>query len=220
MPATRMILRALLIPLGALLAATAWADEAASPWSFGTQFGQAQGGGGGGTPTQPSEDLSTMSFDAAATFGDKHRLGWRVFTGYRFTDNLALHVGYTDLGKVHSRLVDEQPASFGEPVEFGLGTRSIRGVDVGLQFKMPVSERIAVELRGGKYFWKSRTRVAAPFGETDDSTRSDSDNFFGAGVEIGVVNDLSAMLGWTRYEVAGEPIALWTVGVLYGFSYF
>lgn len=215
MPATGMILRALLIPLAALAAGVACADESASRWTFGTQLGQVRGKT---APEPSSAELSTMSYDVAATFGDKDRLGWRVFTGYRFTDMLALHVGYTDLGKVHSRYVQEALASFADPDV--VGTRTISGMDVGLQLKVPVSERIAVELRGGKYFWKSRTRIAAPWAEIERSTRSGSDNFFGAGVEVGVIEDLSATLGWTRYEVAGEPIALWTVGVLYGFSYF
>jgi hypothetical protein len=218
MPAIGTLLRALLIPLGGLIAATACADETASRWSFGTQIGQVRGKD---TAVQSmSGELSTLSYDVAATFGDKDRVGWRVFTGYRFNDLLALHVGYTDLGKVHSRLINGVPANFDEPIEHGLGTQTTHGMDVGLQLKMPLSERVAVELRGGKYFWKSRTRVSAPWAEETRSTQSDSDNFFGAGVEVGVIDDLSATLGWTRYEVAGEPIAMWTVGVLYGFSYF
>ena len=216
MPAIGTVLRALLIPLAGLAAAAACADDTASRWSFGTQMGQVRAKGN--SAAQSMQELSTLSYDVAATFGDKNRLGWRVFTGYRFTDALAIHVGYTDLGKAHSRLVNEALANFAEPD--GLGTQKIRGVDVGLQLKLPVTERIAVELRGGKYYWKSNTSLAAQWGETDRSTRRDSDNFFGAGVEVGVVDDLSATLGWTRYEVAGEPIALWTVGLLYGFSYF
>ncbi|MDY6946226.1 MAG: outer membrane beta-barrel protein [Pseudomonadota bacterium] len=222
MPALGTLVRALLIPLGGLTVATACADETGSRWSFGTQLGQVRGRD---TPVQSmpqtSNELSTLSYDVAATFGDKNRVGWRVFTGYRFSDALAIHVGYTDLGKAHSRLVNEVPENFGEPVRpEGRGTQTIRGMDVGLQLKMPLSERVAVELRGGKYFWKSSSRVSAPWAEEVRSTQSDSDNFLGAGVEVGVIDDLSATLGWTRYEVAGERIAMWTVGVLYGFSYF
>lgn len=219
MPAIGTLLRALLIPLGGLTAATACADETASRWSFGTQLGQVRGQDA--AVQSMSGELSALSYDVAATFGDKDRMGWRVFTGYRFNDLLALHVGYTDLGKAHSRLINDVPTSFDKPVNpDGRGTQTIRGMDVGLQLKMPLSERVAVELRGGKYFWKSRTSVSAPWAEESRSTRSDSDNFFGAGVEVGVIDDLSATLGWTRYQVAGEPIAMWTVGVLYGFSYF
>lgn len=218
MSAIGTLLRVLLIPLGGLVAAGAWADQPASRWTFGTQLGQVRGQP---DPAPPTGELSTMSYDVSATFGDKNRVGWRVFTGYRFTDALAIHVGYTDLGKVHSRLSNDTPVDFAGPEPYGLGTQTIHGVDVGLQLKVPVSERIALELRGGKFYWKSRTSIAAPWAtEGDRSTQSDSDNFFGAGMEVGVVNDLRATLGWTRYEVAGEPIALWTVGVLYGFSYF
>lgn len=209
------ILRTLWVSLGCLAAAAAGADQASSRWSFGTQIGQVRGSD---DSRYSAGELSTMSYDVAATLGDENRLGWRVFTGYRFTDHLAIHVGYADLGKRQARFVDAAPASFATPD--GLVAQTVRGVDLGLQLKVPLSERFAVELRGGKYFWKSWTRVAAPWAEPDVSTQRDSEYFFGAGMEIGVIDDLNATLGWTRYQVAGEPIALWTVGVLYGFGYF
>lgn len=215
MPAIGTILRALLIPLGGLLAATAWADDPASRWTFGTQLGQVRASGGS---PQSSSELSTMSYDASAMWGDKHRLGWRVFTGWRFTDYLAVHVGYTDLGKVQSAFTDPASEPFADLQR--VMTQKIRGMDVGLQLKIPLSDRFAAELRGGKYYWKSQTRAPVAFGDTADFTRRGSDNFFGAGVEVGIMDDLSGTIGWTRYEVAGEPVPMWTVGVLYGFGFF
>lgn len=215
MPATGKLLRTLLILLPGLAAEAVHADPAVSRWSFGSQLGQVRSGGG--AVHSPSE-LSTLSYDVAATFGDKDRLGWRVFTGYRFTDLLAVHVGYADLGKVRSRYVPQAFGDFSRPD--ATGTQTIRGVDVGLQLKVPLGERFAVELRGGKYYWKSRTRIVAPWIDTEHSSRRGAENFYGAGFEVGVVNDLNATVGWTRYQVAGEPIHLWTVGVLYGFSHF
>lgn len=219
MPAIRTVLRALLLPLGGLLAASACADESASRWSLGTQLGQVRSSGGSESASASTADLTPMSYDPSAMWGDKNRLGWRVFTGYRFTDYVAVHVGYTDLGKAQLPLINPLPESFLEPER--VVTQKIRGMDVGLQLKIPLSERFAAELRGGKYFWKSQTR--APFawsGEESRFTQRGSDNFFGAGVEIGVMDDLSGTLGWTRYEVAGESVSLWTVGVLYGFGFF
>lgn len=218
MSAIAMVLRGSLIPLVGLVAATACADEPVSRWTFGTQVGQAQG-----KPDKPdiavaSEDVATMSYDVTATFGDKNRFGWRVFTGYRFTNYLAVHVGYTDLGDVRSRLVDsgQDPDNL---LDSGwLATQTVRGMDVGLQLKVPVTERIAVEVRGGKYYWKSHTRSESALGDAFSAGRRGSDEFFGAGMEVGVFDNFSATLGWTRYEVGGEPIGLWTVGTLYRFS--
>lgn len=207
MPSNRVIFHTLLISLGGLAAAPASADDLASRWSFGSQVGVAQGKGDSGeTPS----DLSTLSYDASATFGDKSRLGWRVFTGFRFTDYLALQVGYTDLGKIESGLPDLD----------GRNVQTIRGVDVGMQVKMPLSEHVAVELRGGKYYWKSRTHSTGPWGDEYLDTRRDSDAFVGAGMEIALFEEFTATLGWTRYEIAGEPVALWTIGTLYRFSVF
>ncbi|HEY0942236.1 MAG TPA: outer membrane beta-barrel protein [Steroidobacter sp.] len=215
MPGIGKLLRTLLMLLPGLAAEAVHADQAASRWSFGSQLGQVRREGGA---VHSPNELSTHSYDVAATFGDKDRLGWRVFTGYRFTDLLAIHVGYTDLGKVRSRYMPQASGNFAQPD--GIGTQTIRGADVGLQLKVPLSERFAVELHGGKYYWKSRTRIVAPWIDTEYTSRRGTENFYGAGLEVGVINDLNATAGWTRYQVAGEPIHLWTVGVLYGFSYF
>src|SRR5690349_17782327 len=126
MSALRDLLRTLLISFGALAAATAAADDATSPWSFGTQLGWAQGKGDSG-PAPAPEDLSTLSYDASATFGEKSRIGWRVFTGYRFNDYLAVHLGYTDLGKLESKLAEEVHTRFEYP-ESG-SKQTIRGMD-------------------------------------------------------------------------------------------
>ena len=216
MHSIRTMLCAFLIPVGGLVAATAAADDVSSRWTFGSQLGQVQGS----SDSRPSPaELSTMSYDVAATWGDDKRLGWRVFTGYQFTDFLAVHVGYTDLGK--------RQAHFTGPIPERLSlserqlTQKIRGVDVGLQVKLPLSERVAVAFRGGKYFWSSRTRVSETWEfESVRTSRSGSDNFFGAGLEVGVLEDLTATAGWTRYRVGDDPVGLWTVGVLYGFGYF
>ncbi|MBM0105466.1 outer membrane beta-barrel protein [Steroidobacter sp. S1-65] len=216
MHSIRTMLCALSIALGAGAASTAAAEDAASRWSFGSQLGQVQSSSGS---VPASSELSTMSYDVSATWGDDKRLGWRVFTGYQFTDLLAVHVGYTDLGK--------RTAHFSGPIPERLLnserqlTQKIRGVDVGMQVKLPLSERVAVAFRGGKYFWKSSTRVSETWEfESARTSRSGTDNFYGAGLEVGVMDDLTATAGWTRYRVGGDPVALWTVGVLYGFGYF
>lgn len=207
---------ALSIALGAAAAGTAAADEQASRWSFGSQLGQVQSSSG---TMQASTELSTMSYDVSATWGDSKRLGWRVFTGYQFTDYLAVHVGYTDLGKRRAHFTGPIPERLFDS-ERQL-TQKIRGVDAGLQVKLPLSERVAVAFRGGKYFWKSTTRVSETYDfESARTSRSGSDNFYGAGLEVGVMDDLTATAGWTRYKVGDDPVALWTVGVLYGFGYF
>lgn len=212
-PALGVLRRTLLIPLGCLVAATVSADDATSPWSFGTQLGWVQGKG---DSAPLSSDLSTLSLDTSATFGEKSRIGWRVFTGYRFTDYLAVHLGYTDLGKVESRFADAVRESFQIPET--ARQQTIRGVDIGMQLKVPLGERFAMELRGGKYYWQAHTQTTNSWGEDFRSSRRDADAFFGAGMELALFEEFSATLGWTRYDVGGEPVHLWTLGTLYRFS--
>lgn len=231
-PVIARIMRALWVPLAGLLAATAWADDASSRWSLGMQLGQARGAGDSdqwtGDPALSLSDPAPMSYDVSATVGGKDRFGWRVFTGYRLTNYFAIHLGYADLGVAQSRRVDTGRA-LDRSLSFDRSAvQSVRGVDVGLQLKVPVTDRVWVELRGGRYYWDSRTRTStswtegypAAYRDAVSFTRRGSDNLLGAGLEIDVVADLSATLGWTRYEVAGESVALWTVGALYRFGFY
>lgn len=213
MSTLRDLLRTVLISFGALAAATAAADDATSPWSFGTQLGWAQGKGDSAPP--PAE-MSALSYDASATFGEKSRIGWRVFTGYRFNDYLAVHLGYTDLGKLESKLAEEVRERFEYP-ESG-SNQTIRGIDLGVQLKVPLGERVAMEFRGGRYYWEARTQTTDLWGDSNRSSQRDSDVFFGAGMEVALLEEVSATLGWTRYNVAGQPVHLWTIGTLYRFS--
>jgi hypothetical protein len=198
--------------IGALGAVAAVADEP-SPWLLGVQLGSARGSSAGAA--EPGGELSTMNYDVTTTVGGKNRLGWRVFTGYRLTNYLALQIGYTDLGKVDSGFGDyPQPIPMRDDAN-RMGPRTARGLDFGLQLKAPVTERLALSVRGGTYRWKSQQRMAGVDGESHHANQRDSDSFFGAGAEVSLLNDLSGTVEWVRYEVAGEPIALWTVGVLY-----
>jgi hypothetical protein len=126
-----------------------------------------------------------------------------------------VQVGYADLGKVESGLPGADHA-FQSPDHGGVQT--IRGVDVGMQLKMPLSERVSLEFRGGKYYWQSRTHTTDVWGDDYRASRRDSDVFFGAGMEVALLEEFSATLGWTHYDVAGEPVALWTIGTLFRFS--
>lgn len=217
-------LRALLIPLAALASGAAWADDLSSRWSLGMQLGQARGSGTA-EAVQSEDELSLMSYDMAATVGGSNRFGWRVFTGYRLTDYLAIHLGYTDLGEKRTQLVDSLIAlSDRMPTFERVGVQTVRGLDVGLQLKVPLTDRISADVHAGKYHWRSHTRIDGLWseGDRDDyrTSGSDTDDFFGAGVEVGVMHDLSATIGWTRYQAEGERVSLWTVGALYRFGFY
>lgn len=218
--------RALCVSLAALSAGAACADDASSRWSLGMQLGQARGYAGSevADSVEQATEPSPMSYDMSATVGGSHRFGWRVFTGYRLTDYLAVHVGYTDLGQSQSRFVDNSMALSIMPSFQRVAVERVRGVDVGLQLKVPVSERISLDAHGGRYFWRSKTHIDGLWSETSRgdlrATHSDSDEFFGAGLEVAVMHDLSATLSWTHYKVGSDPVALWTVGALYRFGFY
>jgi hypothetical protein len=216
MPAMRPWVRVLMFAIGVSSGATAVADES-SGWLVGMQLGSVRGSAGA---AEPSGELSTANYDVTATVGGKNRLGWRVFTGYRITDYLALHVGYTDLGKVNRGLSGyPQPSTLLDDANrMTPSPQSARGLDFGLQLKAPVTERLALSVRGGAYRWKSQQLMASVGGEPNRSNQRDSDAFFGAGAEVSLLTDLSGTVEWVRYQVADESIALWTVGVLYRFG--
>jgi hypothetical protein len=212
---------AISIALAGVVSTAASADESASRWSLGMQLGQARGEASSDSVASDAE-LTPMSYDMAATVGGSNRFGWRVFTGYRFTNYLAIHLGYTDLGEAQARVVDTSLAMARTPGFERVAVQSVRGVDLGLQLKVPLSDRVSMDVHGGKYYWRSNTRIEGLWSEGSRegqrATRRDADEFFGAGLEVAVMNDLSATLGWTQYQVGSEPIALWTLGALYRFG--
>lgn len=219
-------LRALLIPIAALTSGAALADDSSSRWLLGMDLGQARSHATTNSESvQLDAELSPMSYDMSATVGGSNRFGWRVFTGYRFTDYLAIHVGYAHLGESQARLADTSMAMNRMPSFERVGIETVRGIDLGLQLKVPVSDRVSVDVHGGKYYWRSNTRIAGLWSEglrENDyrSAKHDMDDFFGAGVEVAVIHDLSATLSWTRYQIGDEPVALWTVGALYRFGFY
>ena len=217
--------RALLISLAAFGSAAVRADDNSSRWSLGMQLGQARGrmNSDSVASAETASDPSPLSYDMAATVGGSNRFGWRVFTGYRFTDYFAAHVGYTDLGESQSRVVANSMSFSLMPNPERVAVQRVRGVDVGVQLKVPVSERVYVDIHGGEYFWRSNTHVGEwgeGYGGELNARDKDSDHFFGAGVEVAVMHDLSATVSWTRYQVGSEPVALWTVGALYRFGFY
>jgi hypothetical protein len=216
-------LRALLIVLAALASSAASADDDSTRWSLGMQLGQAHGNANQSVQ-DPAADLSTMSYDMSATVGGSNRFGWRVFTGYRFNDYLAIHVGYTDLGESKSRFADTSSTFARMPTFERAAIQTVHGIDAGLQLKVPVSERVWVDVHAGRYFWRSQTRMDGvwnnSYGSDMRTTQSDSNDFFGAGLEVGVMHDLSATVSWTHYQVGSDPVALWTVGALYRFGFY
>jgi hypothetical protein len=215
-------LRALVIALAAI-SSSASADDDSTRWSLGMQLGQAHGPASESVQ-DPAADLSTMSYDMSATVGGSNRFGWRVFTGYRFNDYLAIHVGYTDLGESKSRFADTSSTFARMPTFERAAIQTVHGIDAGLQLKVPVSERVWVDVHAGRYFWRSQTRMDGvwnnSYGSDMRTTRSDSNDFFGAGLEVGVMHDLSATVSWTHYQVGSDPVALWTVGALYRFGFY
>lgn len=213
MPVMGSYVRVLMLAIGAFGAAAAVADES-SPWLVGMQLGSARGSAGEAAAADGG--LSTMNFDVTTTVGSKNHLGWRVFTGYRFTNYLALQIGYANLGKVDRGFSDPQPIRTPGDISRP-GPQAARGLDLGLQLKAPVTDRLALSVRGGLYRWKLQ-HPAAGFGAPARSDQRDSDAFFGAGAEVSLIPNLSGTVEWVRYEVAREPIVLWTVGVLYRFS--
>jgi hypothetical protein len=219
-------LRALLIPLATLVSGAVQADDVSPRWSLGMQLGQARGDmNSDSVQSVPTDsDLSPLNFDMAATVGGSNRFGWRVFTGYRFNDYFAAHVGYTDLGESQARIVADSAAYALRGSLERVVVNAVRGVDVGLHLKVPVTERIYVDVHGGKYFWRSKTNIDGEWGEGYrgelNTKNSDADDFFGAGLELAVMNDLSATLSWTRYQVGSDPVSLWTVGALYRFGFY
>lgn len=129
---------------------------------------------------------------------DENDTGGKIFGGYRFNKYLAAEAEYYDFG-------DQ---------EDGINSFSVNGYGLGVVGSVPVSDSFSVFAKGGLHYWDLDVKgpIAAQF--SDDS---DSDPYYGVGVDYSI-NDRWGIRGeYTRYEVDNFDVDVASVGVVLSF---
>ena len=115
---------------------------------------------------------------------DDSASGWRAALGYSFTPYFSVEGGYNDFGSVSS---SGQVATVGASAD---------GLELGLVFRWPASDRFTLSARSGYLWWDSETHVGAV-------SAGDSGNevFAGLSAEFDIGERTAITAGWTRYRL-------------------
>jgi OOP family OmpA-OmpF porin len=145
-------------------------------------------------------DFCSQFAGIGLTSCDDKDTGFKFFGGARVNPNLALELGWVDLGEVTAT---------------GPGGTARIAVD-GLQFSVlgiaPVNERFHLFGKFGLYLWDAS--VAAPgLALTEDGT----DIVFGFGLGWSMTDHVQLRAEWEKFDVDGVDIDMLSVGLQYNF---
>ena len=137
------------------------------------------------------------------------RLGWRLFTGYRWGPYFSAEAGYTDLGQIEATFAGTGvlDASNLEGIRAASGS----GYEMALRGHYPINEQLNAYLRGGVFAWRSEYQM----GNGGSVNFTGNDPFWGVGAELKLSEDWSARLSWTRYGVDHDDTDLLSLGISY-----
>jgi len=125
---------------------------------------------------------------------------WRVGAGFDFGNNIALEVGYLNLGDLE------------DVSEFGLLDGQTDGFTLSARFEMPLSETLSASARVGAFAWESE--LATPLATFRDKGE---DLYYGVSLDFEITRNLVMSGEWDRFEFdSGEADVLFA-GLRYRF---
>ncbi len=179
----------------------------------GATFGQAKG-------EQKSGDvaagLAARGFSGTdVSIGDLDRDGYRVFAGYRLTQNWVVEVGYADLGEVTSSASASVPAGQAAAYANALAASlpiAPSGYEASVAYRYPFTTSLAASARVGVWKWESEQR--AVFGNQRVTLEPDgTDVLFGIGADWSFATHWSLGLEASRYATRDEDVDLLAANV-------
>ncbi|MBX2867591.1 MAG: outer membrane beta-barrel protein [Acidiferrobacterales bacterium] len=129
---------------------------------------------------------------------DEDDTGSKLFGGYQLNDYLAIEGAYYDFGDIND----------------GSSSTEIDGLSAAIVGKLPVSNHIALFGKVGGHEWDADVTGAA---SGQISSDSDSDAFYGLGVEYNISQSISLRAEVERYEVEDLDVDVATVGLSFNF---
>jgi len=154
------------------------------------------GAGAGLTTVDLCGDLIALG----ATSCDDEDTGFKIFGGKRINQNLAVELGWVDLGEITAT----GPG--------GTARAEVDGIQVAAVGMLPVNPRFHVFGKVGLYLWDAK--ISGPGGSlSDDGT----DLMFGFGASWNLAERLDLRGEWERFDVDGDDIDMLSVGLLYRF---
>jgi OOP family OmpA-OmpF porin len=141
---------------------------------------------------------------------DSEDTAWRLFGGYQLNTNLALELGYTDLGEVSATGPGGSASAEATALEFSA---------LGM---FPIAEGFSLYGKAGVYRGEVDSRASIA-GLSGSASEDNTDFTLGAGVQFDMTRNIALRGEWQRYmdmggEETGESdVDLLSVNVLYRF---
>ncbi|MEH6629106.1 MAG: outer membrane beta-barrel protein [Motiliproteus sp.] len=163
----------------------------------------AAGGYIGGSFGQTELEVSSADKAALATAGvslDDTDTGFKIFGGYRYNDNIAVEVFYTDLGEA----TVSSGANFAKIESDTLG--------VALMGIIPLNTNIELFAKAGFHAWDAEASSNVGLSGSDDGT----DLVYGVGAAYNM-QKASLRAEFERYELEEEEVDMISVGLTFNF---
>jgi len=162
-------------------------------------------------------DIDNLGLSATVTQTDLSRSGWSSYLGYQFTDNLALELGYVDLGESttsFSGLAPDVDAFINSAENVYPVTGS--GWTFNFVGRAPLNKKVDILLNFGAFLWQAEYDLSS---ETMSRTFEEDgfDITLGFGLEMDVVAQVPVRLGWTKYRLGDADVNIWSLGLGYRF---
>lgn len=172
---------AMAILLLSALPAAALAQE--THWYGGMGLGQSKASGACGKLT--GTGFSCEDSDTAV----------KVFGGYQMNRNLALELGYTDLGEM--KATGNGIGNFGTSVSVSARGPELTGIGL-----LPIGEQASLFGRAGVFAW--RVEASDSRSSAGSTSASGTSLTYGLGVKVDFTKGLMLRLEWQRYKDVGD----------------
>ncbi|HPE60579.1 MAG: outer membrane beta-barrel protein [Thiothrix sp.] len=227
------------------LLSTAFLSISAAHAGGGSIFGEDMGGGGmyvGGSYGQATtncmlSDLSSASAGSGndlSSYGipyedDCSNNGWKIYGGYKITDNLAIEGGYYNLGEAdESHAVGYDDPKTGATLNSIQATGKASGIALSGVYSYPVMDNLKIMGKAGIIKWKSEGDLdgTATIDGTSVSGRLESAEADGTSLLLGAGAQYDFDQNWgvrgeyeyfKREDFAGEErdVSILSAGVVY-----
>ncbi len=194
-------------------------------WYGGVNFGQTKA-----KNSTFCSDLASV-LDPGYSCGIDEKNGWRVYGGNQFMDNLAVEVGYVDLGTFTTKVNGNQAgAPPGTTVTSNTDFKA-KGYNLALVGILPVTKELSVIGRVGIFRWTAKVSGTASSGgvtvsnDAKATKAGNNPNNIGIGVNYNLTKSIGLRAEWERFTDVGEKdntditnVDMLSLGLVYTFQ--
>ncbi len=167
-------------------------------------------------------DVSGSDLDALAaadglattTTVDDNDTAWKIFGGYRVTENIAVEAGYMDYGTITADSIVTAPVAGSIDIDLDITAWHFDVVGI-----LPLNDQFEMFARLGLAIWDvdgSYSAVAGGLGFSGSTDDDGSDFHLGLGASYALMDNFSLRAEWERVNT-DDDLDAWTLSAQVGF---